>query len=93
MVKIYIILITTLFSHSLYANNVSCKYDFDTKYINLDVKNKEFIKELSKEDIHYKIYIKDSRNFNESSDYLIAKNKIGHKVTYSLKCKRDSIND
>ena len=83
-----IILLLVLYSVNSFSSvNTNCSYDFDTKKIeNLDIKEFPYNKKWIKDELEYKIHI-EKEKFSEISDFLTVKNKLGHKITYSLKCK------
>lgn len=71
----------------LHAKEITCSYDFKTKYITINTKktsNFHNIENLS--GIKRKVFIKNFNNFSELEDYVSMENDLGHKITYPLKC-------
>lgn len=64
------------------SEDIVCKYEFDTKQIEIKA-------ESNKKDYfigHMKIHIDNFNSFDDFKDYLIIRDEYGRKMTYNLSC-------
>lgn len=68
---------------------INCDYNFKNSSLMFSVGTLKKSVTLTRkyENLTYKIFISDINNPSEANDFITIKNKKGHKITYSLRCK------
>ena len=91
MIKVIFYFLILLSANTAYsADRISCSYNFGNNEINVEVLNNKtkVEKVFRKNNIDHRIVISDINNLSEINDYYTKSNSRGHKITYSLNCKK-----
>ena len=86
--KVFVtIFIFMMISINSYAN-IICTYNFGQEITLDNITSTEYSRAFQEKDLTYKVYVKNINKFDEVEDYMTIINKKGHKITYSLNCRK-----